>query len=45
VPVKITIDPGQQMASALSVGLSVETEVDVGKRHDADMRVAGVDER
>jgi membrane fusion protein, multidrug efflux system len=45
VPVKITIDPGQQMASALSVGLSVETEVDVGKRHDADMRVAGADEK
>jgi membrane fusion protein (multidrug efflux system) len=43
VPVKITIDRGQQAASALSVGLSVETEVVVGKR--ADTRVAGVDEK
>ncbi|WP_133667555.1 HlyD family secretion protein [Paraburkholderia sp. BL10I2N1] len=41
VPVKITIDPGQQAASALSVGLSVETEVAVGKR--ADTRIAGAD--
>jgi membrane fusion protein (multidrug efflux system) len=41
VPVKITIDHGQQAASALSVGLSVETEVAVGKR--ADMRIAGAD--
>ncbi len=35
VPVKITIDPGQEAASALSVGLSVETEVAVGQRLDA----------
>jgi len=35
VPVKITIDRGQQAASELSVGLSVETEVAVGKRADA----------
>jgi membrane fusion protein (multidrug efflux system) len=42
VPVKITIDPGQQAASQLSVGLSVETEVAVGKRA-ADTRTAGVD--
>jgi len=41
VPVKITIDRGQQAASALSVGLSVETEVAVGKR--ADTRIAGAD--
>ncbi|OAJ53737.1 efflux transporter periplasmic adaptor subunit [Paraburkholderia ginsengiterrae] len=41
VPVKITIDPGQQAASELSVGLSVETEVAVGKR--ADTRIAGAD--
>jgi membrane fusion protein (multidrug efflux system) len=41
VPVKITIDHGQQAASALSVGLSVETEVAVGKR--ADMHLAGAD--
>jgi len=41
VPVKITIDPGQQAASALSVGLSVETEVAVGKH--ADTQVAGAD--
>jgi membrane fusion protein, multidrug efflux system len=33
VPVKISIDPGQQSASALSVGLSVETEV-TSTRHD-----------
>ena len=39
VPVKITIDRGQEAASALSVGLSVETEVAVGKR--ADARIAG----
>ncbi|SAK61042.1 secretion protein HlyD family protein [Caballeronia glebae] len=31
VPVKITIDHGQQAASALSVGLSVEAEVVVGR--------------
>ncbi|MGF6758180.1 HlyD family secretion protein [Paraburkholderia sp. GAS42] len=41
VPVKITIDHGQQAASALSVGLSVETEVAVGKH--ADTRIAGED--
>jgi len=41
VPVKITIDRGQEAASRLSVGLSVETEVAVGKR--ADTRVAGAD--
>jgi membrane fusion protein (multidrug efflux system) len=41
VPVKITIDRGQQAASELSVGLSVETEVAVGKR--GDTRIAGVD--
>jgi len=41
VPVKITIDPGQEAASQLSVGLSVETEVAVGKR--GDTRTAGVD--
>ncbi|BBU32750.1 secretion protein (plasmid) [Burkholderia sp. THE68] len=32
VPVKITIDRGQEAASALSVGLSVEAEVAVGRR-------------
>jgi len=31
VPVKITIDQGQEAASALSVGLSVETDVAVGR--------------
>jgi membrane fusion protein (multidrug efflux system) len=31
VPVKITIDRGQEAASALSVGLSVEAEVAVGR--------------
>lgn len=31
VPVKIAIDRGQQVASALSVGLSVEAEVAVGR--------------
>ncbi|RDU95814.1 HlyD family secretion protein [Trinickia dinghuensis] len=35
VPVKITIDRGQQTASALSVGLSVETEVAVGPHRNA----------
>ncbi|RQR40226.1 HlyD family secretion protein [Burkholderia sp. Bp9143] len=35
VPVKITIDRGQQAASALSVGLSVEAEVAVGDLRDA----------
>jgi membrane fusion protein (multidrug efflux system) len=34
VPVKITIDRGQEAASALSVGLSVETEVAVGQHSD-----------
>ncbi|MFM0337042.1 HlyD family secretion protein [Paraburkholderia fungorum] len=34
VPVKITIDRGQEAASELSVGLSVEAEVAVGKRAD-----------
>src|SRR5471030_2036804 len=49
VPVKITIDRGQRAASELSVGLSVETEVAVGKRADArtethtDAPVAGAD--
>jgi membrane fusion protein (multidrug efflux system) len=37
VPVKITIDRGQQAASALSVGLSVEAEVTVGKRDDTSI--------
>jgi membrane fusion protein (multidrug efflux system) len=41
VPVKITIDRGQKDASELSVGLSVETEVSVGRR--AETRVAGAD--
>ena len=41
VPVKISIDPGQQAASALSVGLSVETEVDVGK--PAEVSISGAD--
>jgi membrane fusion protein, multidrug efflux system len=40
VPVKITIDEGQAAASALSVGLSVETEVDVG-RHGETLATAG----
>lgn len=35
VPVKITIDRGQQAASALSVGLSVEADVAVSRRADA----------
>ncbi|MBP0594135.1 HlyD family secretion protein [Paraburkholderia sp. LEh10] len=34
VPVKITIDRGQQAASALSVGLSVEAEVAVSRHRD-----------
>jgi membrane fusion protein (multidrug efflux system) len=41
VPVKITIDQGQQAASELSVGLSVEARVAVDRR--ADTRVAGAD--
>jgi membrane fusion protein, multidrug efflux system len=41
VPVKITIDKGQQAASLLSVGLSVETKVAVDRR--ADTRIAGAD--
>jgi membrane fusion protein, multidrug efflux system len=40
VPVKITIDEGQAAASALSVGLSVETDVDVG-RHGDTLAAAG----
>jgi membrane fusion protein (multidrug efflux system) len=40
VPVKITIDEGQAAASALSVGLSVEAEVDVG-RHGDTLATAG----
>jgi len=43
VPVKITIDHAQQAASALSVGLSVETEVVLGRR--ADTRIAGADSK
>lgn len=35
VPVKITIDRGQQAASALSVGLSVEAEVAVGRGQES----------
>ncbi|OAJ63102.1 efflux transporter periplasmic adaptor subunit [Paraburkholderia ginsengiterrae] len=35
VPVKIAIDPGQEAASELSVGLSVETEVAVAQHRDA----------
>jgi membrane fusion protein, multidrug efflux system len=38
VPVKIDIDRGQEAASALSVGLSVETEVAVGGHRDAPAR-------
>jgi membrane fusion protein (multidrug efflux system) len=34
VPVKITIDRGQEAASVMSVGLSVETEVAVGQHAD-----------
>ncbi|MEW6339148.1 MAG: HlyD family secretion protein [Paraburkholderia sp.] len=34
VPVKIAIDQGQEAASALSVGLSVETEVALGQHGD-----------
>jgi membrane fusion protein (multidrug efflux system) len=41
VPVKITIDRGQQAASSLSVGLSVETEVSVARHGGA--AAAGVD--
>jgi len=40
VPVKITIDPGQEAAAALSVGLSVETEVAVGQ-HATTLAEAG----
>ncbi|CAD6531464.1 HlyD family secretion protein [Paraburkholderia sabiae] len=43
VPVKITIDPGQEAASALSVGLSVEAEVAVNKRGDA--KIAGAEKK
>jgi membrane fusion protein (multidrug efflux system) len=35
VPVKIAIDRGQEAASELSVGLSVETQVTVGQHADA----------
>jgi membrane fusion protein (multidrug efflux system) len=35
VPVKIAIEGGQEAASALSVGLSVEAEVAVGQHGDA----------
>src|ERR1700748_2818004 len=45
VPVKITIDPGQHVASDLSVGLSVETDVHVGKRRDNATRIAGADKQ
>ena len=41
VPVKITIDRGQKAASLLSVGLSVEAEVAVGR--DAETADAGAD--
>jgi membrane fusion protein (multidrug efflux system) len=41
VPVKISIDAAQPAASALSVGLSVETQVAVGQH--ADTRIAGAD--
>ncbi|SAL45048.1 secretion protein HlyD family protein [Caballeronia cordobensis] len=34
VPVKITIDDGQEAASGLSVGLSVEAEVATGRRNE-----------
>lgn len=40
VPVKIAIDPGQEAASELSVGLSVETEVAVGRYSDAPIKGA-----
>jgi membrane fusion protein (multidrug efflux system) len=43
VPVKITIDRGQQAASELSVGLSVEAEVAVGKHRDTQN--AGADKQ
>jgi len=43
VPVKITIDPGQEAASALSVGLSIEAEVAVSRRANATL--AGVDNK
>lgn len=35
VPIKISIDEGQEAASALSVGLSVEAEVTTGQHGDA----------
>ena len=40
VPVKITLDEGQAAVSALSVGLSVEAKVDVG-RHGDTLAAAG----
>jgi membrane fusion protein (multidrug efflux system) len=44
VPVKITIDRDQEAASALSVGLSVETEVAVGRHGDAPVKAAEAEE-
>jgi membrane fusion protein (multidrug efflux system) len=41
VPVKIAIDRGQPAASQLSVGLSVETEVAVGKYRDTKANEEG----
>jgi MFS transporter, DHA2 family, multidrug resistance protein len=41
VPVKITIDRGQEAAAELSVGLSVETEVAVAGHRDAPVEPAG----
>ena len=43
VPVKITIDRGQEAASALSVGLSVEAEVAV--RRTGEARAEGVERK
>jgi membrane fusion protein (multidrug efflux system) len=43
VPIKITIERGQQAASELSVGLSVEAEVALGKR--GGIAIAGVDKK
>ncbi|MFC0698380.1 HlyD family secretion protein [Paraburkholderia humisilvae] len=40
VPVKITLDAGQEAASELSVGLSVETEVTVAGRNKAPVEQA-----
>ena len=41
VPVKITIDHGQEAASALSVGLSVEVEVAVSRRRGDTLAEGG----